>query len=150
MKLANIFTIIACRIINATCRCIDRGCEARVREKNYYHHNLCSIFSRNNTEDENGGEKKKKKAWRKQFFTTPAWCAFINDISFWCLGWNMLSNTYFTEHRWRSYDALLRSVWYESVRWEFIRDLMLNVQQVEGKYFNLIRWRIFFIKEFCC
>lgn len=61
MKLANIFTIIACRIINATCRCIDRGCEARVREKNYYHHNLCSIFSRNNTEDENGGERRRRR-----------------------------------------------------------------------------------------
>lgn len=61
VKLANIFTIIVCRIINATCRCIDRGCEAaEKREKSYYHHNLCSIFSKNNTKDDGRKETKKK------------------------------------------------------------------------------------------
>lgn len=33
---------------------MDRGCEGKKilwRDENYYHHNLCSIFSKNNEDD---------------------------------------------------------------------------------------------------
>lgn len=82
MKLANIFTIIACRIINAPCRCMDRGCESKnITETKIIIIIISAVFLVKTTlKKDDGREVREAKQRRKKSMTQTIFHNFQHDV----------------------------------------------------------------------